>query len=344
MDDVVVLDLADPRWTNFVATHPAATPFHHPDWTRLIAECYGFRGFALATRDSVGTIRAGMPVVEVRHLGSSPKWVSLPYTDYCPPLASSKQERRELAAGLDQASRAAGIRRTEVRAPLTDCSATRAAAFRHVLPLSRDPAQVYSGFRRYQVQHIRNAERNGLTVREATGPEDLIGTFYRLHLLTRRRLGVPVQPHRFFRMLWENVIITGLGSVLIVEAAALPVAAAVFLTWNGTVIYKFSASDASAWKLYPNQLLSWHAIRMACEQGHQWFDFGRTDIGNQGLRTFKLSWGAVEEPLYYETLGTAPEPTPSPNGMATRVLGPVIRHGPLVLCRAFGETLYRYVA
>jgi hypothetical protein len=30
--------------------------------------------------------------------------------------------------------------------------------------------------------------------------------------------------------------------------------------------------------------------------------------------------------------------------MATRMLGPVIRHGPLMLCRAFGETLYRYVA
>jgi hypothetical protein len=30
--------------------------------------------------------------------------------------------------------------------------------------------------------------------------------------------------------------------------------------------------------------------------------------------------------------------------LATRVLGPVIRHGPLLLCRAFGETLYRYVA
>jgi hypothetical protein len=30
--------------------------------------------------------------------------------------------------------------------------------------------------------------------------------------------------------------------------------------------------------------------------------------------------------------------------MATQVLGPVIRHGPLLLCRAVGETLYRYVA
>jgi CelD/BcsL family acetyltransferase involved in cellulose biosynthesis len=345
VDDVVVLELGDPRWRDFVATHPAATPFHHPDWTRLITDCYGFRGFALATRDSAGAIRAGMPVVEVRHLGGAPKWVSLPYTDYCPPLASSKEEQEDLAAALEQASRAAGVRRTEVRAPLAGCcSATQPTAFRHVLPLARDPAEVHAGFRRDHAQHIRSAERKGLTVRQATGPEDLVGTFYRLHLLTRRRLGVPVQPRRFFRMLWKDVISTGLGSVLIVEAAAQPIAAAVFLTWNGTVIYKFSASDASAWKLYPNHLLSWHAIRAACEQGHQWFDFGRTDIGNEGLRHFKLSWGAVEEPLFYGRVGAAPGPAPSAEGMASRALRRVIRRGPLLLCRAVGEGLYRYVA
>ena len=35
---------------------------------------------------------------------------------------------------------------------------------------------------------------------------------------------------------------------------------------------------------------------------------------------------------------------PTTEGMAAQMLGTVIRHGPLVLCRAFGETLYRYVA
>jgi CelD/BcsL family acetyltransferase involved in cellulose biosynthesis len=131
---------------------------------------------------------------------------------------------------------------------------------------------------------------------------------------------------------------------LIVEAAGQPIAAAVLLTWNGTVIYKFGASDESSWSLRPNHLLFWHAIRAACEQGGRWFDFGRTDIGQEGLRNFKLSWGAVEEPLFYGMVGGTPESAPSGEGIATRVLGPVIRHGPLLLCRAAGETLYRYVA
>jgi CelD/BcsL family acetyltransferase involved in cellulose biosynthesis len=342
---VSILELADPSWVNFVAKHPKSTPFHHPGWARVVANCYGFRAFALATRDVTGAIRAGLPMVEIRHLRGGPRWVSLPYTDYCPPLASAEQDQQDLAAALQRATCTAAVREIEVRGPLAGGSAVGATALRHVLALSRDPAEVYAGFHRSQVQrNIRRAEREGLTVRQATRPEDLVDTFYQLHLRTRRRQGVPVQPRRFFRLLWENVISTGLGSVLIVETSARPIAAAVFLAWNGTVIYKFGASDASTWSLRPNHLLFWHAIRVACENEYRWFDFGRTDAGQEGLRNFKLSWGAAEEPLVYRTLGGRPEPASAAEGMATRVLGPVIRHGPLLLCRAVGETLYRYVA
>jgi len=345
MDDISVLELTDPRWSDFVSRHPDATAFHHPDWARVVAGCYGFRAFALAITDATGAIRAGLPVVEVRHFHGGPKWVSLPYTDYCPPLVSCRREEEQLVFALRRASNAAGVRRVEVRAPLAGSSASGDQALRHVLVLGRSPAEVYAGFHRSQVQrNIRRAEREGLAVRRTTCPHDLFDTFYQLHLRTRRRQGVPVQPRRFFRLLGENTMGTGLGSVLIVEVAGRPIAAAMFLTWNGTVIYKFGASDASAWSLRPNHLLMWHAIRTACEQGYRWFDFGRTDAGQEGLRKFKLSWGAVEDSLVYGTLGGQAEPAHATGGMATRMLGPVIRHGPLLLCRAAGETLYRYIA
>jgi CelD/BcsL family acetyltransferase involved in cellulose biosynthesis len=328
-----------------VAAHPAATPFHHPDWARLVASCYRFRTFAVAVTGETGAVLAGIPVVEVRHLHGGPRWVSLPYTDYCAPLVSGAEQEEQLVAALLRSSRAAGVRRVEIRAPIADGSAAEPSALRHVLALGHDPAKVYSGFHRSQVQrNIRRAEREGLTVRQGSSPRDLVDTFYQLHLRTRRRQGVPVQPRRFFRLFWENTIATGLGSVLIVETAGQPIAAAVFLAWNETVVYKFGASDDSNWQLRPNHLLMWHAIRTACEQGYRWFDFGRTDIGQEGLRNFKLSWGSVEEPIFYGTVGGPPESAPSAEGMAARVLRPVIRRGPLLVCRAVGETLYRYVA
>jgi CelD/BcsL family acetyltransferase involved in cellulose biosynthesis len=129
----------------------------------------------------------------------------------------------------------------------------------------------------------------------------------------------------------------------VVEADGRAVAAALFLAGNGTVIYKFGASDEAAWSLRPNHLLFWHAIRAACEDGYGTFDFGRTDAGHDSLATFKRSWGAEEEPLAYSILGRAP-PAEAGHGTAERVLGLVIRHTPPLVCRAAGELLYRFVA
>jgi CelD/BcsL family acetyltransferase involved in cellulose biosynthesis len=340
-----LLDLRDPRWLDFTRGHPAATPFHRPEWARLIADCYRFRPFAMTTTDEIGTIRAGLPLVEVRHLGGRPRWVALPFTDQCSPLLSTPEEETELIRLTRDAARAAGIDRIEVRGPLTGAPATGHAALRHVLLLDPDPAVVYARFHASQVKrNIKRAEREGLTLRTGSRPEDLIDTFYKLHLDTRRRQGVPIQPRRFFRLLWEQVVAPGLGSVLIAESAGRPIAAAVFLSWNGTVVYKFGASDAEAWSLRPNHLLIWDAIRRACEEGYRWFDFGRTDAGQDGLRNFKLSWGAIEEPLVYRALGGAPEQTTDPEGAATRLLGALIRRSPPLVCRVTGELLYRYVA
>lgn len=207
-----------------MARQSSATPFHHPDWGRLIASCYGFRAFAIAGSDASGEIRAGLPVVEVHHLQGAPTWVTLPFTDYCPPLALAPQEEADLVCTRRQASKAAGIRRVEVRAPLKGAAFVSRGAPRHVIALESDPAAVYAGFRLSVRRHIQQAGPWGVTIRRAERQKDLVCIFYRLHLRTRRRFGVPVQSRRFFRMLWESMSRAGLGSVLITEASERPVA------------------------------------------------------------------------------------------------------------------------
>jgi CelD/BcsL family acetyltransferase involved in cellulose biosynthesis len=344
MSGLRVLELTDPRWEKFVARQPSATPFHHPDWAGLVADCYDFRAFVVATSETTEEIRAGLPVVEMRHLRGALKWVTLPFTEYCPPLVPAPQEETDLVCALQRASKGAGIRRVEVRAPLEGASSASRDALRYVIALKGDAAGVYAGSHPSVKRKIRQAGRRGVTVRRAERPEDLVDTFYRLHLRVRRRFGVPVQPRRFYRTLWESVIRTGLGSFLIAEASGRPVAAEAFLSWNGTTISKFSASDEREWSLRANNLITRHLIRTACEQGSRWFDFGQTDVGNGGLRVFKRSWRAVEEPLVYGTLGVRPKPAPATDGMADHLLASVIRDGPPVPCRTAGEALYRYGA
>jgi CelD/BcsL family acetyltransferase involved in cellulose biosynthesis len=152
-----------------------------------------------------------------------------------------------------------------------------------------------------------------------------------------------VQSRRYFSLIWQRLVERGLGFLLIARAAGQPVAAAVFLTLNGTIVMKYSASDAAAWKMRPNNAVFWEAITWACENGYSTWDFGRTDAVDEGLRAFKRRWGAEEVPLTYGILGRARR-SGSAAARAERLAGPLIRHAPPIVCRELGRAFYRYAA
>jgi lipid II:glycine glycyltransferase (peptidoglycan interpeptide bridge formation enzyme) len=52
-------------------------------------------------------------------------------------------------------------------------------------------------------------------------------------------------------------------------------------------------------------LLFWEAIEEGNREGMSTFDLGRSDIGNQGLITFKDRWGARRSHLQYYVRGTS---------------------------------------
>jgi CelD/BcsL family acetyltransferase involved in cellulose biosynthesis len=341
--DPSVLDVTDGRWKAFVARRGDALAYHDPRWARLIASCYGYRAFVVAISGSNGALAAGLPVVEVRRPLTRPHWVSLPFSDVCPPLGDD-DHLGALTAALEAARREAGASHVEVRAPLPAPAAGReSGAVTHTLELTPDLDRLFATFHRSQVQrNVRRGVREGVVVRTAETEADIARTYYRLHVATRRRLGVPVQPRRFFAELWRQVLEPGLGFALLAYAGARPIAGAVFLAGNSTVTYKYGASDAAYRHLRPNHTLFWTAIARAAEAEYHSFDFGRSDHGDEGLIAFKRGWGTREGQLAYSTLGPSKRPARSRRGMpAARA---VIRHAPPFVCRATGALLYRYAA
>lgn len=337
------LAISDGEWLEFVAGSSDALPYHHPAWASVVAEPYGFRAFALILRDESGRLIAGLPMVDVKAPLRPRRWVSLPYTDFLHPLAHEDAARAHLTAELDRLRREAGIASVEVRAALEGPNVHElSTSYVHTLELGPDPDMVYRTFKRSQVQGaIEKGQREGTLVRRGMVSADLTRVFYELHTLTRRRHGVPVQPRRFFEHLWNQIVEPGLGFVLIAEVKGRPAAAAVFLSWNGTVIYKYSAARPELSRARPTNVILWHAIKWACENGFRSFDYGRTDLGNEGLRTFKRGWGTEERLLGYSVLA---DRQPSARVSSSRALAAVIRRAPPFLTRALGELLYRYAA
>lgn len=343
VSSLCVREAEDPAWLAFVKSQPDATVFHHPAWSRVLAQAYGYRPLAITKSDARGRVVAGLPVVDHPRSGGR-HLVGLPFTDYCPPLARSPRDLESLSRALLDWHRKTPASKIIVHGPLTAARGIHlvARAVRHVLPLGRPSAEVLQSIKGGQVPRaIRKAQREGLRARISRSPADL-DTFYRLHLQTRRRLGVPVQPKRFLESIWDTIIARDLGFVVFADRGSEPVAAALFLTWNGTIIYKFGASDHRYWQLRPNNLVMWTAIEWACSGGYDRLDLGRSDLDNRGLRDFKSRWGSTEVPLVYSYVAAAP-PSPAPK-LAMRAMARVIQSSPPVMCRAIGEVLYGRVA
>jgi hypothetical protein len=122
-------------------------------------------------------------------------------------------------------------------------------------------------------------------------------TFYRLHCGTRRRHGLPPQPFRFFANIQKLMLQAGLGFIATAWQDDKPVAAAVFLHQSRQALYKFGASDPAFQQLRPNNLVMWEGIRQCAARGCASLHLGRTSLGNEGLRRFKLGFGTREHQI-----------------------------------------------
>ena len=344
-DCELVDPIADARWEDFLAQAPGANVFHHPAWLELLQRSYGYPMRACCVTDEDGAVVAGLPLALVGGGLRSRRLASLPFSDECPPLMAARAGGgvvSALAAGLDALRRDLGLP-LEVRGPLEVPGASAQVTERyhqHDIALESDFDAVVQRFRRRSqlLRGVRRAEKEGLTVERRTDAEAL-ADFYRLHVATRRRQGVPTQP-RSFILRFADLFDRGLGFVLVVRDGDKPVAAAVFLHFNGVLTYKYGASDPAALSKRPNNLLFLEAIRWGCEAGMRTLDMGRTDWDHESLREFKLSWGAEERTLEYHELTEAPRRTEGP-GLA-RHAAPIIRRSPPLVSRLIGEALYRY--
>lgn len=344
MASVVSLRINDPRWEAFVCQRPGATAFHYPAWANLLSECYGYRAFALAIIDDAERIVAGLPVLEVSGLFGSRRWVSLPFTDYCPPLVKSDEDPAALTDVLVRQRNSHNLASIEVRWLLPDHPGLYLDPHYvlHALPLRPNPQALFETFENKFRQYPRKAERAGLHV-VSTGTRQDLDRFYQIHLKTRVKLGVPIQPRRFFDLLWERVIGRGMGTVIVVaDKTEKPISGAVVLHLRDKAMIKFSGSDPAYLETRCHYFTFWKSIEWACLHGMQVIDFGRTDVLEEGLRKFKNGWGTREEPLVYSVIADRP-PRPS-NGRLSPWMSAVIRHSPPVVCRVLGELFYRYAA
>jgi CelD/BcsL family acetyltransferase involved in cellulose biosynthesis len=345
----------------FIARQTEEPFYYQPAWLDLLSRLYGYPVHTLRTTDADGALTGFLPVMAVRSPLTGRRVVSLPFSDCCPPLVTSDAAANGLVDQALALAHAEHARYLELRSgPLAPLEArtelARADLYsRWVVPLERNAQAVWGRVKSPAQRQVKKARKEGVSVRVGERLADM-EAYHHLHLLTRsRKHGMPTQPLRFFRDLWETFgapdSVAGEGGaaggqvrLLLAEHEGNIIAGMILLVSGATVRYAYGASDERYLRLGPNNALMWEAISWASEQGYTRFDMGRTAHDNPGLVSYKRNWGAQEEPLPYfyhpQVAGLA---STSEESWKYRLLTGCWRRLPLAVSEALGGALYRHL-
>ena len=332
-----------PGWDERLACHPDATVFHTAAWARVLSETYRYKPlyFTAAEDDRIVAL---LPFMEIQSWLTGKRGVSLPFTDECAPLLPDGNGCGSAIDHVVDFAGSRGWRTLEFRGRVRGMGNFPVAVeyLSHVLDLAESEEALSSRYRPNVQRNIRKAERNGIEVESDRTPLGM-RKFYRLNCLTRRDHGLPPQPVLFYENLRKHILEKDLGTLLLARYKGKTIAGAVFLHFGRKAIYKYGASDRHHQHLRANNLVVREGIRVLCGRGIRTLTFGRTDLAQEGLRQFKLSWGARETRLQYFRFDVRSKTWLTRQKTRVPPWEGVISKMPIPVLRLVGGIAYRHV-
>lgn len=337
------IDTIDPRtkpeWNAFVASHPEATVFHTSAWCRVLTDTYGYKPAYIVSRDDSGAVTGGVPLMLVDSWLTSKRLVGLPFSDVCGPLLPENGDHELLAAALAEVERTRASS-VEVRGRSGEMRgfSNGTVFLQHIIDLTGNlESKVHNSARRA----IRKAEKQGVSVRVSSELSDT-RRFYDLMVHTRRKHGLLPQPWRFFKNIHKHLIAPGHGYLLLADHNGQTIAGDLLLQFRDQLTYKFNASDPRFLEVRPNNLLLWKAMHLGAKAGQSTLDLGRCELDNEGLRRFKLLWGAREQRVGYYHYPENVAGSALLSARPTRAaLSFFVKHAPNFALEGAGAALYR---
>ena len=286
-------------WDQMLMQHEDHSFFHGSGWAGVLQSTYGHDPRYLAVLTG-SRLEALVPMMEIKTLLVGKRGVSLPFSDDSPILSSPSLPESEVITEAIGFGRKQGWKTLELRGVrhLPGATSPSVSFYGHMLELSNREEQIMSRFASSLRRAVRKAEAARLRV-EISDAIESVRIFYLLHCKTRQKHGLPPQPISFFDNIHRSVLSRKMGFVGVAYDGQKPVAAAIFFHLGKRAVFKFGASDPAFLHVRPNNLLLWEAIRWYARNGFASLQFGRTSMGNEGLRRFKLGFGTREYRIDY---------------------------------------------
>ncbi len=338
------IDIVNPTeyegWDDLLLASEDCTFFHTAAWAKVLSETYNYKPVYFTVTDADKLI-AMVPMMEINSRLTGRRGISLPFTDYCEPLVANGFDIQNMTDFIKEYGSKRRWKCIEARGG-TYPGVTSTSFYVHTLDINASEDQIFSRFKSNTRRNITKAIRDGVQVRTSRSIE-AVKEYYRLHCITRKRHGLPPQPYSFFEKIHEHIISKDTGRVVLASYDKENIAGSVFFDFNGKSLYKFGASDYAYQRFRPADLVMWEGIKWSIQNEYHSFCFGRTAMGNTGLRQFKTRWGTDERIVEYYKFDFKQDAFVKEPFLVKDSHNRLFRKMPIPVLKAIGSMLYRHI-
>jgi len=329
------------KWDEYIKFCPQGTFGDLYGWKKIY-ELYGYKSFPIAAIDDSGKIRGVLRLFLRKDIFGRKFLVSNPFLSYGGICSDDEEIKRSLILKAQEIAVDNNVEYIEIRqfAGKADNLTTKNDFVTMVLRLDKGEDFIWNNILQANVRNkIRQAIKAGLTFDYGIKYFD---DFYRVLSINHRDLGTPLHNKLFFRKVLEEFDNT--SGIMVVKHNGEVIAGMLSITFKNV----FSEPWASSLKKYnhlrPNNILYWEAIKYACRNGFEYFDFGRSTI-NCGTYNFKKQWGSEPIPLNYQYFLNKAHRIPEVNAHNNKyqVAINIWKRLPLPIANVVGQRVVRYL-
>ncbi len=292
------------EWNQFVTFHPQSTCYHHGAWRRVAQRVYGLSTHYLVARSKPNLpIQGIFPLFQLTGLGVCSHLSNGLFGAYAAPLANDKTIQNSLISHAKELLRSTKrayllIKTLDDQNPLELSALNEFRKFSNwviaKLELPSHPDILWKQLKDKVRNSIRKAQSYRLELR--TGVQE-IPHFYDVLADNLHQKGAPI-----YGLMFIEELARAFGEsaeVLTLWHDNKVISGALILTYQDTTYVPFASSRPTSFFMCPNNLLYWEIIRLSCQRGMKYLDFGRSRKDSTQL-AFKRSWGATEisQPCY----------------------------------------------
>jgi len=311
MPRVILIDpCKDERWDRFVENHPFGWVCHLSGWKKVLENSFPhMKGYYLALIDENGEIQAGLPIYEVRSWLTGNRLVSIPFATLSDPLIKNENELKILLNYTKGLALKLNITNIEIKSFQTshffkNTSLNKICLFKnHHLFLNKSLNELLKLFHPSCIRRvILKSVKLPLEKKKVKKFEEL-EEFYNLYVITRKRVGLPPQPYKFFISLLKYLGFNNHVNFFLARLNGKTLGGIMLFSFKNRVSWDAIGIEDYSKKIGITHYLLWKSIEEAYNDKKEIFDFGRTNINNNGLMIFKNRWGTIvsDLPSFYFT-------------------------------------------